>query len=145
MCNTNNRGDTILRLFHKGVNTFGLPTHMICDHGTENIDVAKLMLDVHGVEGNHVLTGLSVDNQHTECLWVDVVSYIVVPYRNIFTHLENSGLFNPVNEVHLYAPHYMYQPRANRSIDEFILQWNNHGMSSQRCQTPMQLMFEGCG
>lgn len=140
--NTNNRADTVL-LFNKAVNTFGLPTRIRCDHGTENIDVARLMLDVHGVEGNHVLTGLSVHNQCIERLRVDVVRYIVVPYRNIFTHLENSGLLDPANEVHLYALHCVYQPRINRSIDEFILQWNNHGLSSPRCQTPMQLMFEG--
>lgn len=66
-----------------------------------------------------------------------------MPYRNIFTLLEMSALLDPVNEVHLYALHYVYQPRINRSIDEFILQWNNHGLSSQRWQTPMQLMFEG--
>lgn len=50
-CNTNNRGDTVLRLFNKAVNTFGLPTHIHCDHGSENIDVARLMLDVHALEG----------------------------------------------------------------------------------------------
>ena len=66
-----------------------------------------------------------------------------MPYRNIFTLLEMSALLDPVNEVHLSALHYVYQPRINRSIDEFILQWNNHGLSSQRWQTPMQLMFEG--
>ena len=142
-CNTNNRGETVLGLFREAVNTFGLPTRVRCDHGTENIEVARMMLNAHGVEGNHVLTGLSVHNQRIERLWVDVVRYIVVPYRNIFTYLENSGLLDPLNEVHLFALHFVYQPRINRSIDEFILQWNHHGLSSERCQTPIQLMFEG--
>ena len=101
------------------------------------------MLNAHGVEGNHVLTGLSVHNQRIEHIWVDVVRYIVMPYRNIFTYLENSGLLDPLNEVHLFALHYIYQPRINRSIEEFILQWNHHGLSSERCQTPLQLMLEG--
>ena len=52
---------------------------MRCDHGTENIEVARFMLNAHGVEGSHVLTGLSVHNQRIERVWVDVVRYIVTP------------------------------------------------------------------
>ena len=101
------------------------------------------MLNAHGVEGSHVLTGLSVHNQRIECLWVDVVRYIVTPYRNIFTYSESFGLLDPLYELHLFALHYVYQPRINSSIKEFVLQWNYHSLSSERCQTPMQLMNEG--
>jgi len=37
----------------------------------------------------------------------------------------------------------VYQPRINSSIKEFVLQWNHHSLSSERCQTSMQLMNEG--
>jgi len=138
-CSTNNKAETVLQLFRGAVRTFGLPTRMQCDHGTENIEVARFMLNAHGVEGSHVLTGLSVHNQRIERLWVDVVRYIVTPYRNIFTYLESFGLLDPLNELHLFALHYVYQPRINRSIKEFVLQWNHPGLSSERCQTPVQL------
>ena len=39
---------------------------MRCDHGTENIEVARLKLNAYGVEGSHVLTGLSMHNQRIE-------------------------------------------------------------------------------
>lgn len=116
---------------------------MRCNHGTENIEVARLMLNAHGVEGPPVLEGRSVHNQHIERLWVDVVRYIVTPYRNIFTYLESLGLLDPLNELHLFALHYVYQPRINRSIKEFVLQQNHRGLSSERCETPLQLMIEG--
>ena len=142
-CSTNNKAETVLQLFRGAVRTFGLPTRMRCDHSTENIEVARFMLNAQGVEGSHVLTGLSVHNQRIERLWVDVVRYIVTPYRNIFTYLKSFGLLDPLNELHLFALHYVYQPRINRSIKEFVLQWSHHGLSSERCQTPMQLMIEG--
>ena len=142
-CSSNNKAETVLQLFRGAVRTFGLPTRIRCDHGTENIEVARFMLNAHGVEGSHVLTGLSVHNQRIERLWVDVVRYIVTPYRNIFTYLESFGLLDPLNELHLFALHYVYQPRINRSIEEFVLQWNHPGLSSERCQTPLQLMIEG--
>ena len=142
-CSTNNKAETVLQLFRGAVRTFGLPTRMRCDHDTENIEVACFMLNAHGVEGSRVITGLSVHNQRIERLWVDVVRYIVTPYRNIFTYLESFGLLDPLNELHLFALHYVFQPRINRSIEEFVLQWNHHGLSSERCQTPLQLMIEG--
>ena len=95
------------------------------------------MLNARGVEGSHVLTGFSVHNQRIESLWVDIVRYIVTPYRNIFTYLESFF------ELHLFALHCVYQPQIKRSIEKFVLQWNHHGLSSERCQTPLQLMIEG--
>ena len=86
---------------------------MRCERSTENIEVARLMLNAHGVEGPHVLTGLLVHNQRIERLWVDVMRYIVTPYRNIFTHLESFGLLDPLNEPHLFALHCVYQPRIS--------------------------------
>ena len=105
--------------------------------------MACLILNAHGVEGSHVLTGFSVHNQRIESLWVDIVRYIVTPYRNIFTYLESFGLLDPLNELHLFALHCVYQPQIKRSIKKFVLQWNHHGLSSERCQTPLQLMIEG--
>ena len=95
------------------------------------------MLNVREVEGSHVLTGFSVHSQRIERLWVDVVRYIVTPYRNIFTYAESFGLFDPLNELQLFALHYVYQQRIKRSIEEFVLQWNHYGLSSERCQTPL--------
>lgn len=41
-------------------------------HGTEKIEVARYMLETHGVEGNPLITGKSVHNRQIERLWVDL-------------------------------------------------------------------------
>ena len=107
-------------MFRGAVRTFGLPTRIRCDHGTEITEVARFMLNVR--EGSHMLTGFSVHSQRIERLWVDIVRYIVTPYRNIFTYLESFGFLDPLNELKLFALHYVYQQRIKRSIEEFVLQ-----------------------
>ena len=84
-------------MFRGAVRTFGLPTRIRCDHGTEITEVARFMLNVR--EGSHMLTGFSVHSQRIERLWVDVVRYIVTPYRNIFTYLESFGFLDPLKVI----------------------------------------------
>ena len=60
----------MLQLFSEAVERFGLPVRVRFDHGTENIEVARFMFQIYGVEGSHVLMGLSVQNQRIERLWL---------------------------------------------------------------------------
>ena len=100
------------------------------------------MLDRYGAESNPVLTGQSVHNQRIERLWRDVHNYIVMYFKNIFYCLESSHL-DPDDELDIYALHYIYVPRINRAIDQFVLQWNNHSLSTEGEKTPLQKWTEG--
>lgn len=113
------------------------------DHGTENIAVARHILNYHGVNGNHVITGSSVHNQRIERLWRDVNENISSCYRTLFYYMEENDLLDPLCEVHFYALHYVYQPRINRSLQEFVLEWNNHGVRTQERRSPLQMWVEG--
>ena len=49
----------------------------------------------------------------------------------------------PDDEIDIFALHYIYIPRINRAIDQFVLLWNNHPLSTERGKTPLQKWTEG--
>lgn len=82
MCSDNNRANTVCSLFLEATQQFHLPRRVRCDHGTENVAVARHMLHHYGVLRNPVITGLSVHNQRIERLWKDVNLYIVLYFNS---------------------------------------------------------------
>lgn len=130
-CHPNNKANTVIGLFANAVRQFHVPCRVRCDHGTENIEVAKWMLHHHGTASNPVLAGRSVHNQRIERLWRDAIQSFIGMYKRLFYFMESNNILDPLNEVHMYALHYVYLPRIQRSIEEFTLQWNNHPLSSE--------------
>ena len=120
-----------------------MPLRVRMDQGTENIAVARYILDYHGAQGNHVITGSSVHNQRIERLWRDVNDNVTRVYCNLFYYMEENGILDSLSETHFYALHYVYQPRISRSLQEFLLEWNNHGIRNQQRKSPVQLWIEG--
>ncbi|CAC5388907.1 unnamed protein product [Mytilus coruscus] len=47
------------------------------------------------------------------------------------------------NEIHMWALHFVYQPRIQRSLNSFMEMWNSHKLSSERGKTPDQLFVQG--
>ncbi len=133
----------MLDLFSNALHQFHVPHRIRSDHGTENVEVAKWMLYHHGTTSNPVLTGRSVHNQRIERLWRDASQSFIGLYRRLFYFMESHHYLDPLNEVHIYALHYVYLPRIRRSVEEFISQWNNHPLSSEKNKTPYQIWTEG--
>ena len=48
-CSTNNQALTVLTLFEDAIQKFNVPARIRCDHGTENIQVAKWIACVASV------------------------------------------------------------------------------------------------
>lgn len=71
-------------------------------------------------------------------------SSVSVLYYKLFYFLEEQSLFDPLDELALWALHYVYIPRINRSLTEFINSWNNHSIRTANHKTPQQLLTAGC-
>jgi hypothetical protein len=50
---------------------------------------------------------------------------------------------DPDDEVHLMALHFIYIPKINEAIEQFVDQWNNHPLSTESNFSPRQLWTIG--
>ena len=78
----NNRADTVLELFIKGIQEFGLPSRVRSDHGLENVGVAQYMLENRGLNRGSIMTGSFVHNCRIERAYNEMftlVSFVTLP------------------------------------------------------------------
>ena len=60
-------------------------------------------------------------------------------YQNLFSYLEAYHLLDSLLDIHLLALHFVYIPRINHALEEFVRQHNNHPLRTERNTTPLQL------
>lgn len=142
-CCTDNRASTALQLFQNAVDLFGLPHHVRGDAGSENIDVARFMIENRGANRVSFMVGCSVHNQRIERLWAELNRVVSAYFKDLFLFMENAGILDSNNPLHITALHHVYLPRINRSVDEFVSQWNHHSLRTMESNSPLQLWTAG--
>ena len=141
-CSTN-RATTVLESFVAAVQTYGLPWKLHTDFGGENVDAWEYMVAQHGGDECTIITGSSVHNERIKHMWQNVSRSVIVPFKEIFSSLEDQAILDINNEVDLFCLHAVFIGRINASVEEFIRSWNSHPLSSENNQTPLQLFSLG--
>jgi hypothetical protein len=140
---TTNTARSVLTLFTQACAKLGLPSRVRCDHGGENIDVAIFLSLVRGADQASVITGRSVHNQRIERLWRDVATQVTEQFYILFYQLEDDGVLNIADDVHLYALQFVFLPKINDCMNNFRHAWNSHRLRTEENKTPQQLWISG--
>ena len=141
----NNRAATVLHLFLKAVQSYGLPSRVRADQGGENTLVSEYMLrhPLRGPGRGSFITGRSVHNQRIERFWRDMFSTCISVFYYLFYSLEDNGLLCPTDEIDLFSLHYVYLPRINAHLEIFRQAYSRHRLRTEGSHSPLQLWLQG--
>ncbi|XP_053355998.1 uncharacterized protein LOC128527578 isoform X1 [Clarias gariepinus] len=140
---TNNKAETAFSFFLRSTQLHGLPSRVRGDQGVENLDIAQFMFTTRGTGRASFISGKSVHNQRVERLWHDVWVAVTSKYHDILHSLEEDGLLDISDVIHLFGVHYIFVPRLKADFDTFVGGWNNHPLRTEGGLTPEQLWCMG--
>ena len=135
----NNKADTVIRKFLGAITKCGRPLRVRTDHGGENVEVWQHMINHQGPRS--VIAGTSVRNQRVERLNGDVNVQVNRYFAETFRELEFEEKLDITNSTDKFCLHYVYLPRINKTLTDFVNAHNHHNISTEGSATPQQLMF----
>ena len=88
------------------------------------------------------MTGRSVHYQRIEHLWRDLF-HSELHCSILQSFLSDGGYENVDNEIHMFCLHYVFIPRINCAISQFLDGWNQPPLCSMGNLLPVQLWIAG--
>ncbi|XP_039476601.1 uncharacterized protein LOC120443043 isoform X2 [Oreochromis aureus] len=117
---TNNRAKTAFSFFLRSAQLHGLPSRVRADQGVENLDIAHFMFATRGTGRASFISGKSVHNQRVERLWRDVWIAVTSKYHDVLHSLEEDGLLDISDVIHLFDVHYIFVPRLEQILSPLL-------------------------
>ena len=74
---------------------------------------------------------------------MDLGAQVIHFFRDEFYHLESWCNLDPLNELHVFALHFVSLPRITKTLAEFFTAWNHHLTRTSRNQIPLQIRTQG--
>ncbi|KAJ9101780.1 hypothetical protein QFC21_003119 [Naganishia friedmannii] len=109
----NNRADTVRQLFLQGTEKWGWPERVRADYGGENVEVGE---DMERFRGK---------------LWRHLREAVIDKFTANFYDMEERGLLNPENALHLYCLHEIFLPLLQDFLDGFVKAYNRHAQTGE--------------
>ena len=138
-CTDSNKACTILQCFLKAVEDYGLPSRL---RSKEKVLVVDYMLEKRGTGRRCVITGKSTHKQRVKRLWKDVFSGVLSYFYPLFYFMEDKGILDPLNDLHLSALHYVYLPQINSKLEWWRQAWSTHQLRTVN-SSPIRLWVSG--
>ena len=144
-CSTNNLAATVLKLFeHSILDHDNLwPSRIRVDFGVENVQICDAMVANRGEGRGSFIAGPSTRNQRIERLWRDVFRCVCQFFYYHFYAMEQTGLLDLDNPIHMFVLHIVFITRINTALLEFKNMFNSHRLSTERNWTPNQIWING--
>jgi hypothetical protein len=122
----NKKMETIWRGFAKAVQRFGYPSRMRADRAGEFGLIREEMERVRGQNRGSFIAGSSQNNQRIEHFWRFLFEKVIVYYKHALLELEDEGVLDRDNPLHINALLTVFIPRIQEDIDDWIDTWNLH-------------------
>ena len=91
------RATTVMSLFRAAIQKYGQPLRIKTDCGSENVDICRNMIDMHGDTSNSVVVSSSAHNQRIECHNRTINEQVVNVFKHQFYKLEHQGILSSLH------------------------------------------------